>query len=391
MCRTWIVALLVASLSLISSQANAEHQRRPENHQAFAVDFWDYVKDNYQGWQNVLALPDSVPASELGANAQIYANKEAISSQDGFGSIYVAEYRKDDRPVAYAAMYRAKKGINKEQQDWYVLYYLADGTPVKTSADRAMFDRDGFFTKVIDGRVWVLKLNSPELAAIVHGEGPEKHVTLPGAGPGRVTLKSADRETLQEYLATKPGFVTKIVDGRLWVVASNTELASQVAEGEFPEKHITKIGAGPNRMTIKSVDSETINSYLTGKRGFETVFDEDGRLWVFKTDSEDWKTFQAEGFPEKHVTRIGAGPNRETIKSPAPESITEYVIQQPGFATKIVDGRLWVVRIDSPEYTEFRKAGSLEKHVTKIGVGPMGMTVKSSDPETIEMYLKFFN
>jgi hypothetical protein len=61
---------------------------------------------------------------------------------------------------------------------------------------------------------------------------------------------------------------------------------------------------------------------------------------------------------------------------------------KPGFVTKEDHGRLWVFREDSKDWETFQQHGEPVKQVTKIGVGPKGMTVKSSDGKVIDEYLK---
>lgn len=59
-----------------------------------------------------------------------------------------------------------------------------------------------------------------------------------------------------------PGYVTEIEDGRLWVFkAGSAELEEFKKHGE-PAKQFTNVGAGPNGMTIKSADQETLDAYL---------------------------------------------------------------------------------------------------------------------------------
>lgn len=60
---------------------------------------------------------------------------------------------------------------------------------------------------------------------------------------------------------------------------------------------------------------------------------------------------------------------------------------KPGFYTEVKEGRLWVLRDGSKELAEFKKDGELAKQVTRIGAGPNGMTIKSSDVEVIDDYL----
>ncbi len=64
----------------------------------------------------------------------------------------------------------------------------------------------------------------------------------------------------------KPGFVTAVVEGRLWVFkaddAKNIEEFRQ--SGELG-KMASRIAAGPNRMTIRAPDMETIERYLEAR------------------------------------------------------------------------------------------------------------------------------
>jgi hypothetical protein len=60
---------------------------------------------------------------------------------------------------------------------------------------------------------------------------------------------------------------------------------------------------------------------------------------------------------------------------------------KPGFATKVVDGRLWVFRSGSKEWEVFQKHGEPATMVTRIAAGPNGMTVRSHDAKVIDEYL----
>jgi hypothetical protein len=60
---------------------------------------------------------------------------------------------------------------------------------------------------------------------------------------------------------------------------------------------------------------------------------------------------------------------------------------KPGFVTEVHDGRLWVFKRDAKELAEFKKNGELGKQVTRIGAGPNKMTMKAPDAETIDAYL----
>ncbi|MGL4711308.1 MAG: hypothetical protein ACRCWP_01740 [Shewanella sp.] len=68
-------------------------------------------------------------------------------------------------------------------------------------AHASEFDLPGFVTEVEDGRLWVFKEHSAELTEFKqHGE-PAKQFAMIGVGPKGMTIKSADQETLDEYLA----------------------------------------------------------------------------------------------------------------------------------------------------------------------------------------------
>lgn len=62
------------------------------------------------------------------------------------------------------------------------------------------FDRPGYVTEVEEGRLWVFKAGSPELEQFKsHGE-PAQQFTNIGAGPNGMTVKAANQQTLDDYL-----------------------------------------------------------------------------------------------------------------------------------------------------------------------------------------------
>ncbi|WP_158261113.1 MULTISPECIES: hypothetical protein [Pirellulaceae] len=257
--------LVLTTIACCSSYAYAdETAARPSNHQKFTEDFWNYLHGKYSDWKQLDTFPDHVPTPEAGTNGTIYVNDVAAkdTAKLDFGSIVVVEYQRDGKPYAVSALFHARPGVNQKNNDWYELYYLADGTTVKSSADHSPYNRSGFLTKEVDGRLWVLPLDSPGIADLIAGEGPEKHVTLPGAGPDRKTIKSDSRETAIHYLFAKPGYLTYFEDGRAWIFAEKTDAAAHFRKEGLPEKHVTRIGAGPMRTTIKAPDAETIDLFL---------------------------------------------------------------------------------------------------------------------------------
>lgn len=59
------------------------------------------------------------------------------------------------------------------------------------------------------------------------------------------------------------------------------------------------------------------------KPGFVTIV-EKGRLWVFKEDSKELADFRAHGEPTIAVMKIGEGPEGMTLKSSSLEVIDAY-------------------------------------------------------------------
>jgi hypothetical protein len=120
--------------------------------------------------------------------------------------------------------------------------------------------------------------------------------------------------------------------------------------------------------------------------GFVAI-ESDGRLTVFQHDSKELASFRKDGELGKSVTRIGAGPNGMTLRAPDLETIEGYTAARPGFATRVVEGRIWVFVAGSKDWEEFLTTGEPAKSVTRIGAGPNGMTVKAPDAAVIEAWL----
>ena len=141
-------------------------------------------------------------------------------------------------------------------------------TPSSTAAqgpmglDLSMFAKPGFVVLEEDGRLWVFREGSADLATFQEVGEPAKQVVRPKAGPDGVTLKSTESATIDEYLTTLPGYYTQMEDGRLWVFrAESPELEEFLQTGE-PAKQVVRPLAGPFGLTLKSVDTELIDEYL---------------------------------------------------------------------------------------------------------------------------------
>jgi len=125
-------------------------------------------------------------------------------------------------------------------------------------------DKPGFVTSVVKGRLWVFRDGSKELAAFREaGKGPAVHTVRPLAGPDRMTLIAVDGETIVDYMVAKPGFHTVVKEGRLWVFAEGSEaLAAFKASGKTPAVHSTRVKAGPMGMTIIAPDLAVLDAYM---------------------------------------------------------------------------------------------------------------------------------
>ena len=63
----------------------------------------------------------------------------------------------------------------------------------------------------------------------------------------------------------KPGFVTEVKDGRLWVFREGSKDLEEFKQHGELTKMVTRIGAGPNGMTIRAGDAKDIDDYLAVK------------------------------------------------------------------------------------------------------------------------------
>jgi hypothetical protein len=63
------------------------------------------------------------------------------------------------------------------------------------------------------------------------------------------------------------------------------------------------------------------------KPGFFTQV-EDGRLWVFQEGSKELEQFKAHGEPSVNVSRIGEGPEGMTLRAPSQAVLDAYLSTQ---------------------------------------------------------------
>jgi hypothetical protein len=266
---------------------------------------------------------------------------------------------------------------------------LAILMPALAMADGA-FDKEGFVTIRKGDHLWVFHSCSEELVEFKAKGELASHTTRIGAGPAGLTVKAPDKETILAYLAVKPGFVTRVDGERVWVFRDGCKELEVVAAGGELAEHVTRVGAGPLDCTLEAPDNNTLDDYIAWKPGF-VAHVVHGRLWVFHDGSEDLRTFESLGELTQHVTRVGAGPGGMTIKGPDRGTIVDYVTALDGFETFVnAENRLWVFRLGSQALEEFYGRGRPEKHITLVGAGPLGLTIKSSDHETAEAYIRAY-
>jgi hypothetical protein len=76
--------------------------------------------------------------------------------------------------------------------------------------------------------------------------------------------------------------------------------------------------------TFLAISSVAFASTDFNKAGFEAHV-ENGRLWVFKANSPELAAFKAQGEPAVSVSRIGEGPEGMTVRSHSQDIIDAYL------------------------------------------------------------------
>ena len=389
-----LLVLLTLGFALAGNVQRIDARTRSEAQQQYTENLWTYItsgSNHYTTWSLASTPVEFNFGPPSDATSKSYLNNQAASTPTlPHNSVVVTEHRSANQGslAAVTVFVKSAPGFNAHTDDWYWAHYLPNGIAIDSSSDQRVFGKRGFVTFPVEGRLWIFRSNSELLSDFVANGELAKHVIRPGMGPAGMTLKAPDTETLSEYICKKNGFITKIVDGRVWVFrAASPELENFLADSTLA-KHVIRPGVGPNGMTVKSPDMITVDAYLTAKDGFTTKV-VDGRLWVFRQDAPELAAFNRDGELAKHVIRPGAGPLGMTLKAPDDGTILEYLTVQTGFFTQIVDGRLWVFKLGSDELAEFQSIGEPAKYVIRPTAGPLGMTLKGPDSNTIDTYLRF--
>jgi len=121
------------------------------------------------------------------------------------------------------------------------------------------------------------------------------------------------------------------------------------------------------------------------KPGFRT-FDEGTRVVVFRLGDKQMAAYQQSGKLAGEVTDPN-GPAGLTLAAANPDTLKEFQMSNKDFVLRLDNGRLWVFRSGSADLVNLIRYGELAKHVTRVGGGPGGVTIKSGDYETIDAYL----
>ena len=303
-----IVLAAFSALLLCSPCLAAEVRTAP--HTNYAKELWTFLQGaNYQTWEKEEALdqPFGPPACHEGAT---YANSLAVKSKPEFeyGSLLITENKAEgsEETASVTVFYRVKEGFDAKRNDWYWSIFTPSGNIIKTSADKNAHDQRGYFVQEDDGRLWVFHIHSADLGSFLEEGDLAKRVTRIGAGPNGETLMSGENQEIDGYLKTAG------------VEAPPTE---PEPPSDDPAPELT-----PANPDVKQVPADSAtNNY--DKPGFTTMED-DGRLWVFKTGSEDLAAYKESGDLAKRVTRIGAGPEGMTLMAPDADVLDAYLLQK---------------------------------------------------------------
>lgn len=132
----------------------------------------------------------------------------------------------------------------------------------ETEIDLSAYQREGFAVEMEDGRLWVFHEGSEDYQQFLEKGEPARQVVRPGGGPGGITIKSTESATIDEYLFTLPGYFARMEDGRLWIFKTGTEELEEFLVSGEPAKQVVRPGGGPYGMTIKAVDAEIIDEFM---------------------------------------------------------------------------------------------------------------------------------
>ncbi len=124
------------------------------------------------------------------------------------------------------------------------------------------YAKPGFVTMRIDNRLWIFREDSPELAEFQETGEPSHCVTVTDVGPEGMTLRGPDHDTIHSYLCCREGFFVQALDGELWVFETESPELEAFLRGARPAEPATLENAGPRGLTLRGADEETLRRYL---------------------------------------------------------------------------------------------------------------------------------
>ena len=138
------------------------------------------------------------------------------------------------------------------------------GTTCATEKTVCTASTTGYVKIEKEKAVWVFMANDATLEDFKAGKELAKHVTKMKNQDGEIKIyKAPDSDTLKGYLAMKPGFVTRVQEGYLWVYKLGSEELVKALKGEELAKHTTSMkNVNGQIITFKAPSKEVIDGYL---------------------------------------------------------------------------------------------------------------------------------
>ena len=153
---------------------------------------------------------------------------------------------------------------------------------------------------------------------------------IPGFAISQIA-ESFAAEPSQTIPSTENAYQEVNKDGRLYVFALPDRKAAFEKSGELG-KGIIKVGYGQNGETVVFDSEEAVIEYasrrvkdILKKANIKAYreFEMNGRLYVFTSPTRK-ADFEKTGELGKSITRIGYGPNNETVVFDSDEAVMEY-------------------------------------------------------------------
>ena len=197
---------------------------------------------------------------------------------------------------------------------------------------------------------------------------------------GKYFMERADlyRTTLEKYLAL-PRLATAI------------DPNDPITVGKIIRELIDE----PGGLDLHAVDVTTLHCFVNANLYDTMTEDLDGGfevLWVFPSGSRGAARYRAGLSPGSHIMMVGVGPGGENICAPDRATAIAFLGRRPGFVTMTEEiGEetllLWIFREGSAEAAAARAGMRPLRSVSRIGVGPAGISLRAPDVATLDAYM----